>query len=44
MPADPWGRPYIFVSPGEHGEIDIVSLGKDGQQGGTGDNVDVTNW
>jgi general secretion pathway protein G len=44
VPADPWGRPYIFVSPGEHGEIDIVSLGKDGQQGGTGDNVDVTNW
>jgi general secretion pathway protein G len=44
VPNDPWGRPYIFKSPGEHSEIDLSSLGKDGQSGGTDDNVDITNW
>ena len=43
-PADPWGRPYVFRSPGEHGEFDLYSLGKDGQPGGAGDDRDVTNW
>lgn len=44
VPNDPWGRPYIFKSPGEHGELDLSSLGKDGQPGGTDDNVDIVNW
>jgi len=44
MPLDPWGRPYIYKSPGTHGEFDLYSLGKDGQPGGTGDAADVTSW
>lgn len=44
VPPDPWGRPYIYKSPGEHGEYDMSSLGSDGQDGGTGDAVDLTTW
>ena len=44
VPADPWGRAYIYKFPGEHGEFDLVSFGKDGQPGGTGDAADITNW
>jgi general secretion pathway protein G len=44
VPPDPWGRPYLYKSPGEHGEYDLVSFGKDGQAGGTGDAVDITSW
>jgi general secretion pathway protein G len=44
VPNDPWGRPYGYKAPGEHGEFDLFSLGKDGQPGGTGDAVDITNW
>ena len=44
LPADPWGRAYLYKQPGEHGEIDIWSLGRDGQVGGTGDAADVSNW
>lgn len=44
VPLDPWGHAYVYVSPGEHADIDIVSYGKDGQPGGTGENADVTNW
>jgi general secretion pathway protein G len=44
VPKDPWGRPFEYQEPGAHGEIDIVSYGKDGRPGGTGDNVDITNW
>ena len=44
VPPDPWGRPYLYKSPGEHGEIDLMSYGKDGKPGGQGDDVDVTNW
>jgi general secretion pathway protein G len=43
-PADPWGRPYRYKYPGERGDYDLVSLGADGQPGGTGENVDVSNW
>jgi general secretion pathway protein G len=43
VPADPWGRPYIYKFPGEHSDYDIYSLGKDGRPGGEGDNADVTN-
>lgn len=41
---DPWGREYQFRSPGEHGDFDIYSFGADGQQGGDGNNADITSW
>lgn len=44
VPTDPWGRAYSYRSPGEHGEYDLFSFGKDGQPGGTNENADVTNW
>ena len=44
IPKDPWGRPYIYRCPGEHGEFDLYSLGADGKPGGTGENADVTSW
>lgn len=44
VPADPWGHAYTYRAPGEHGTYDIVSLGSDGQQGGTGDAADITSW
>jgi len=42
VPNDPWGRPYVYRSPGERAEFDLISYGKDGQPGGTDDNADVT--
>lgn len=44
VPNDPWDRPYLYKSPGEHGDYDLYSFGKDGQQGGTKEAEDVTNW
>jgi general secretion pathway protein G len=44
IPLDPWGNPYIYKSPGEHGEYDLISNGKDGQPGGEGEAADITNW
>jgi general secretion pathway protein G len=44
IPPDPWGRPYSYKSPGEHGDIDLYSYGRDGSQGGTGEDADITNW
>lgn len=44
VPLDPWGNAYQFKSPGEHGEFDLLSFGKDGQPGGSGENADITNW
>ena len=41
---DPWGQPYKFTVPGEHGDFDIVSLGSDRQQGGEGNKADITSW
>lgn len=43
-PPDPWGKPYIYKQPGEHGELDLFSYGKDGQPGGTDNAADITNW
>ena len=43
-PADPWGHAYIYKAPGEHGEVDILSYGKDGQVGGSGEAADIVNW
>lgn len=40
-PADPWGRPYVYRAPGARGEFDLLTLGRDGQPGGTGDAQDV---
>jgi general secretion pathway protein G len=44
VPADPWGNPYQYKSPGEHGDLDLFSFGKDGQPGGTAEAADITNW
>ncbi len=44
VPADPWGRPYLYRQPGEHGELDLSTLGSDGRPGGSGDASDVQNW
>ena len=44
LPKDPWGNPYQYLSPGVNGEIDVFSLGADGQPGGTGDDSDIGSW
>jgi general secretion pathway protein G len=44
VPQDPWGKPYVYAAPGEHGEYDLLSYGKDGQPGGEGDAQDVVSW
>ena len=44
LPADPWGRPYQYIFPGVKGEIDVFSLGADGQAGGEGKNADIGSW
>lgn len=44
LPKDPWGKPYLYLHPGRHGEIDVFSLGADGQPGGTGRDADIGNW
>lgn len=44
LPADPWGNPYHYVLPGEHGEFDLFSYGGDNQPGGEGEDQDVGNW
>jgi general secretion pathway protein G len=43
VPLDPWGRPYVYRLPGQWGEFDLLSHGKDGQSGGSGDGEDITN-
>lgn len=44
VPADPWGNPYLYRSPGQHGPYDIMSKGPTGQEGGTGDTAAITSW
>ncbi len=45
VPADPWGRPYVYAQPGTHGgDFDLLSSGKDGRPGGSGEDADITNW
>ena len=41
VPNDPWGRPYVYRSPGQRGEFDLLSLGRDGKAGGTGEDADI---
>ena len=43
LPMDPWGRPFVYKIPGERGDFDLVSLGKDGAPGGTGEAADLRN-
>lgn len=43
-PPDPWGRAYLYKSPGDHGDFDLASLGADGKPGGSGENADVHSW
>jgi general secretion pathway protein G len=44
VPLDPWDRPYLYKQPGDHGEYDLFSNGKDRAPGGTGEAADITNW
>lgn len=44
IPNDPWDNPYTYQNPGEHGEVDIMSYGADGQAGGEGEDEDIGSW
>jgi general secretion pathway protein G len=46
VPVDPWGRPYVYVSPGQVNaqSFDLYSLGRDGREGGEGEDADITSW
>ncbi len=44
VPLDPWGKAYVYRSPGQHGAYDVVSLGSDGQEGGNGPAADIASW
>jgi len=44
VPNDPWGAPYLYKSPGDHGDYDLFSYGSDGHPGGTGEAADVVSW
>ena len=41
---DPWGRPYLYASPGQHGEADVWTFGRDGKEGGEGVDADIGSW
>ncbi len=43
-PKDPWGKPYVYLSPGSHGDYDLISYGADGEAGGEGKNADIESW
>ena len=43
VPLDPWGKPYVYRIPGEKADFDLISLGKDGQPGGSGENADIVH-
>ncbi len=44
IPLDPWGNPYLYISPGIHGDFDIMSYGADGREGGEGKDADIKSW
>jgi len=44
IPKDPWGNDYVYISPGEHGDFDLISYGADGEEGGEGKDADVQSW
>jgi general secretion pathway protein G len=41
LPSDPWGKPYVYRTPGQNGEFEILSYGRDGKAGGSGDDADI---
>ena len=43
VPPDPWGKPYVYTYPGKKGDFDLMSFGRDGQAGGSGEDADITN-
>jgi general secretion pathway protein G len=43
-PVDPWGNPYVYLSPGVHDQYDLISYGADGEPGGDGNDADVQSW
>jgi len=44
VPPDPWGKPYLYKQPGDHGDFDISSYGRDGKPGGQNEDADIGNW
>ena len=44
VPKDPWGHEYVYKCPGEHGDYDLLSLGRDGREGGEGEDADIVSW
>jgi general secretion pathway protein G len=44
IPKDPWENDYVYISPGEHGDFDLISYGSDGEEGGEGKDADVRSW
>lgn len=44
LPIDPWDNPYLYLKPGQHGEIDVFTYGANGQSGGEGVNAEIGNW
>ncbi len=44
LPRDPWGKPFVYRCPGQHGDFDLFSYGPDGVEGGEGENADITSW
>lgn len=44
VPPDPWGKPYLYKQPGDHGDFDILTLGRDGKSGGDAEDADIGNW
>ena len=44
VPKDPWGHPFQYLQPGLHGEVDVMSLGADGEKGGEGSDADIGSW
>lgn len=44
IPLDPWGNDYLYRQPGEHGDYDLYSFGRDGVEGGDGENADIVSW
>jgi len=44
VPRDPWQNEYVYRSPGEHGDYDLLSLGRDGRVGGDGEDADIVSW
>jgi general secretion pathway protein G len=44
VPNDPWGQPYVYRNPGQKGDFDLLSYGRDGKPGGSGEDADIGNW